>query len=150
VYGPNGTWEGGREKAPAALSRKVAEAKLAKTNKINIWGDGEQTRSFTYIKDCIEGTIKLMESNVREPVNIGSDEMVSINSLTKIIEEIAGITLNPIYDISAPKGVRGRNSDNTKVSKLLNWQPKISLKEGMKDTYHWIEQEVRKKTNEKN
>jgi len=145
VYGPNGTWEGGREKAPAALSRKVAEAKLTKTNNIDIWGDGEQTRSFTYIKDCIEGTIKLMESDIREPLNIGSDEMVSINGLTQIIEEIAGIKLDPKYNLSAPKGVRGRNSDNTKIQALLKWQPKISLKEGLKETYQWIEQEVSKK-----
>jgi GDP-D-mannose 3',5'-epimerase len=145
VYGPNGTWEGGREKAPAALSRKVAEAKLTKTNNIDIWGDGEQTRSFTYIKDCIEGTIKLMESDIREPINIGSDEMVSINGLTQIIKEIAGIKLDPKYNLSAPKGVRGRNSDNTKIQALLKWQPKISLKEGLKETYQWIEQEVSKK-----
>jgi nucleoside-diphosphate-sugar epimerase len=128
----------------------VAEAKLSETSEINIWGDGEQTRSFTYIKDCIEGTIKLMESDIREPLNIGSDEMVSINSLTKIIEKIAGITLNPIHDLSAPKGVRGRNSDNTKILKLLNWQPKISLKEGLTETYQWIEKEVSRKLKVKN
>ena len=139
----------GREGAPAALSRKIAEAKLSKSNDINIWGDGEQTRSFTYIKDCIEGTIKLMESDIREPLNIGSSEMVSINGLTKIIEEIAGITLNPVYDLSAPKGVRGRNSDNTKIVKLLNWEPMISLNKGLKETYNWIEQEVSKKLNAK-
>ena len=148
VYGPNGTWEGGREKAPAALSRKIAEAKLSKSNDINIWGDGEQTRSFTYIKDCIEGSIKLMESDVREPLNIGSNEMISISGLAQIIEEIAGVTLNPVYDLSAPKGVRGRNSDNTKIVKLLNWEPKISLNEGLKETYNWIEQEVSKKLNQ--
>jgi len=147
VYGPNGTWQGGREKAPAALSRKVAEAKLTKTNNIDIWGDGEQTRSFTYIKDCIDGTIKLMESDIREPLNIGSSEMVSINGLTKIIEKIAGTKLNPIYDLSAPKGVRGRNSDNSKILKLLNWEPNISLNEGLKETYQWVEQEVNKKLN---
>jgi nucleoside-diphosphate-sugar epimerase len=149
IYGPNGTWQGGREKAPAALSRKVAEAKLTNTNSIDIWGDGEQTRSFTYIKDCIEGTIKLMESNIREPLNIGSSEMVSINQLTKIIEAIAGVTLNPIYDMSAPKGVRGRNSDNSKILKALTWEPNISLNEGLKETYQWIEQEVSKKLNAK-
>jgi nucleoside-diphosphate-sugar epimerase len=149
IYGPNGTWQGGREKAPAALSRKVAEAKLTDTNSIDIWGDGEQTRSFTYIKDCIEGTIKLMESNIREPLNIGSSEMVSINQLTKIIEAIAGVTLNPIYDMSAPKGVRGRNSDNSKILKALTWEPNISLNEGLKETYQWIEQEVSKKLNAK-
>ena len=145
VYGPNGTWDGGREKAPAAISRKVAEAKLKKTNNIEIWGDGKQTRSFTYIKDCIEGTIKLMESDIREPLNIGSDEMVSINGLTKIIEEIAGVVLNPKYDLSAPKGVRGRNSDNTKIQTLLNWQPKISLRVGLTETYQWIEKELSEK-----
>ena len=149
IYGPNGTWQGGREKAPAALSRKVAEAKLTNTNSIDIWGDGEQTRSFTYIKDCIEGTIKLMESNIRKPLNIGSSEMVSINQLTKIIEAIAGVTLNPIYDMSAPKGVRGRNSDNSKILKALTWEPNISLNEGLKETYQWIEQEVSKKLNAK-
>jgi nucleoside-diphosphate-sugar epimerase len=147
VYGPNGTWEGGREKAPAALSRKVAEAKLSNSSEINIWGDGEQTRSFTYIKDCIEGTVKLMESDIREPLNIGSNELVSINALTQAIEKIAGIKLNPRYDLSAPKGVRGRNSDNTKILKLLNWQPKISLNEGLTETYQWIESEVSKKIN---
>jgi len=149
VYGPNGTWEGGREKAPAALSRKVAEAKFSNSNEINIWGDGEQTRSFTYIKDCIEGTVKLMESDVREPLNIGSNELVSINALAEAIEKIAGIKLNAKYDLSAPKGVRGRNSDNTKIIKLLNWQPKISLNEGLTETYQWIENEVSKKINSK-
>jgi nucleoside-diphosphate-sugar epimerase len=147
VYGPNGTWDGGREKAPAALCRKVAEAKLSNSSEINIWGDGEQTRSFTYIKDCIEGTVKLMESDIREPLNIGSNELVSINTLTQAIEKIAGIKLNPRYDLSAPKGVRGRNSDNTKILKLLNWQPKISLNEGLTETYQWIESEVNKKIN---
>jgi len=147
IYGPNGTWQGGREKAPAALSRKVAEAKLTKSNSIDIWGDGEQTRSFTYISDCIAGTIKLMESNIREPLNIGSSEMVSINQLTKIIETIGGVTLNRIYNMSAPKGVRGRNSDNSKILRTLNWEPNISLKEGLKETYQWVEQEVRKKLN---
>jgi GDP-D-mannose 3',5'-epimerase len=149
VYGPNGTWEGGREKAPAALSRKVAEAKFSNSSEINIWGDGEQTRSFTYIKDCVEGTVKLMESDIREPLNIGSNELVSINALTQTIEKIAGIKLNPNYDLSAPKGVRGRNSDNTKILKLLNWQPKISLNEGLTETYQWIESEVSKKINAK-
>lgn len=149
VYGPNGTWDGGREKAPAALCRKVAESKLSKSRNINIWGDGEQTRSFTYIKDCIEGTIKLMDSNIREPLNIGSSEMVSINELTQIIERIARVKLDRIYDLSAPKGVRGRNSDNSKIFKLLKWEPKIPLKEGLKETYDWIEQEVSKKLNAK-
>lgn len=147
IYGPHGTWEGGREKAPAALSRKIAQAKLLKSGVINIWGDGEQTRSFTYIKDCIEGTIKLMESNVREPINIGSNQIVSVNELTEKIQKIAGVNLIPDYDLSAPVGVRGRNSDNSKVLKLLNWQPRISLDDGLKETYFWIEQEVSKAIN---
>lgn len=138
VYGPHGTWDGGREKAPAALSRKVAKAKLAGNHKIEIWGDGEQTRSFTYIDDCIEGTIKLMESDIREPLNIGSDQMVSINQMVGILEEIAGLKLDRDYDLSAPKGVRGRNSDNTKVKQLLDWSPTISLERGLKETYEWI------------
>ncbi len=150
VYGPNGTWEGGREKAPAALSRKIAEAKFTKSNEVNIWGDGEQTRSFTYIKDCIEGTVKLMESDIREPLNIGSSEMISINKLTKIIENIAGVKLTSIYDLSAPKGVRGRNSDNSKIIKMLNWQPNISLEVGLRETYQWIEQKVRNKLDIRN
>lgn len=145
VYGPSGTWEGGREKAPAALCRKVAEAKLLKSGNLNIWGDGEQTRSFTYIRDCIDGTIKLMDSNVREPLNIGSSQMVSVNELAGIIQRIAGVNFNLSYDLSAPKGVRGRNSDNTRVSSLLHWQPDINLDEGLRETYTWIEQEVRKK-----
>lgn len=145
VYGPFGTWEGGREKAPAALSRKIAEAKLTKTNLVNIWGDGEQTRSFTYIKDAIDGTLKLMNSNFREPLNIGSSEMVSINNLTNMIAKIARISPDLNYDLSAPKGVRGRNSDNTKILNILNWQPNISLEMGLRETYQWIEQEVSKK-----
>lgn len=138
VYGPHGTWAGGREKAPAALSRKVAKAKISGNHKIEIWGDGEQTRSFTYIDDCIEGTIKLMESDIREPLNIGSDQIVSINQMVGILEEIVGINLEKDYDLSAPKGVRGRNSDNTKVKQLLKWAPTISLERGLKETYEWI------------
>jgi nucleoside-diphosphate-sugar epimerase len=143
VYGPSGTWDGGREKAPAALCRKVANAKYSDLETIEIWGDGEQTRSFTFIDDCIKGTIMLMESDVREPLNIGSSEMVSINGLVDIIQEIAGVTLKRNYDLSAPKGVRGRNSDNTMILKLLNWQPKISLQEGLRKTYDWIDQQVK-------
>ena len=119
VYGPSGTWDGGREKAPAALCRKVANAKHTDLKIIEIWGDGEQTRSFTFIDDCIKGTIKLMGSSVREPLNIGSSEMISINGLVNIIEKIAGVSLNRNYDLSAPKGVRGRNSDNTKILKIF-------------------------------
>ena len=143
VYGPSGTWDGGREKAPAALCRKVANAKYSDVKTIEIWGDGEQTRSFTFIDDCVEGTIKLMESSVREPLNIGSSEMVSINGLVDIIEKIAGVSLERDYDLSAPKGVRGRNSDNTKILDFLNWQPEISLQEGLKKTYDWIDQQVK-------
>jgi len=143
VYGPSGTWDGGREKAPAALCRKVANAKYKDLKTIEIWGDGEQTRSFTFIADCVEGTIKLMESSVREPLNIGSSKMVSINGLVDIIENIAGVSLKRDYDLSAPKGVRGRNSDNTKILELLNWQPDITLQEGLKKTYDWIDQQVK-------
>jgi nucleoside-diphosphate-sugar epimerase len=142
VYGPNGTWDGGREKAPAALCRKVAKAKASGTNSIEIWGDGEQTRSFTYIEDCIRGSIMLMNSDIREPLNIGSSQMVSINSMVEIIEGIAGVELTSKYNLEAPKGVRGRNSDNTRIQDLLNWQPSISLSTGLSATYKWIEEQV--------
>jgi nucleoside-diphosphate-sugar epimerase len=145
VYGPKGTWDGGREKAPAALCRKVADAKYSVEKKIEIWGDGEQTRSFTFIEDCIKGSILLMESNVRDPLNIGSSEMVSINSLVTIIEKIAGVSLSRTYDLSAPKGVRGRNSDNSQVVKKLGWEPQINLHEGLTKTYEWIESQVKVK-----
>jgi nucleoside-diphosphate-sugar epimerase len=142
VYGPLGTWEGGREKAPAALSRKVAVAKKDGINSIEIWGDGEQTRSFTYIDDCIKGTLLLMESDIREPLNIGSDQMVSINEMVNILEGIADLKLSREYDLTAPKGVRGRNSDNTKVNELLGWAPSISLEFGLRATYEWIESQI--------
>lgn len=142
VYGPNGTWDGGREKAPAALCRKVAKAKVSGSNSIEIWGDGEQTRSFTYIEDCIKGSIMLMNSDIREPLNIGSSQMVSINSMVEIIEGIAGVELTRKYNLEAPKGVRGRNSDNTRIQDLLNWQPSISLSTGLSATYKWIEEQV--------
>lgn len=142
IYGPRGTWDGGREKAPAALSRKVALAKATKTNEIEIWGDGEQARSFTYIDDCIEGTIKLMDSDVREPLNIGSDEMVTINQLVGMLEKIAGVQLKRKYNLNAPKGVRGRNSDNVKVKRLLGWSPAIELQEGLSHTFNWIEAQI--------
>jgi nucleoside-diphosphate-sugar epimerase len=142
VYGPNGTWDGGREKAPAALCRKVAKAKASGTNSIEIWGDGEQTRSFTYIEDCIKGSIMLMNSDIREPLNVGSSQMVSINSMVEIIEGIAGVELTRKYNLEAPKGVRGRNSDNTRIQDLLNWQPSISLSTGLSATYKWIEEQV--------
>jgi nucleoside-diphosphate-sugar epimerase len=145
VYGPNGTWDGGREKAPAALSRKVAIAKLTGQSEIEIWGDGEQTRSFTYISDCIEGTLKLMASDVREPLNIGSDQMVSINEMADILGVIADVKLNKRFNLDAPKGVRGRNSDNTKIKKVLGWSPNVSLENGLKNTYEWIQEQISKK-----
>src|SRR5688572_29020437 len=142
VYGPEGTYDGGREKAPAAMCRKVIEAKLSGKHEIEIWGDGEQTRSFMYIDDCTEGTIKLAESDIVEPLNIGSDELVSINRLVDIVEKIAGIKLKRKYKLDAPKGVRGRNSDNTLIKKLMNWAPSIRLENGMERTYKWIHDEM--------
>jgi GDP-D-mannose 3', 5'-epimerase len=138
VYGPHGSWRGGREKAPAALCRKVAEAKLSGRHEIEIWGDGEQTRSFMYIDDCVYGTQLLMHSDVREPLNIGSDELVTINRLVEIIEGIAGITLERRYDPTKPKGVNGRNSDNTKILERLGWAPGILLDDGLRQSYEWI------------
>jgi GDP-D-mannose 3', 5'-epimerase len=142
VYGPEGTWHGGREKAPAAICRKVAEAKLSGSNQIEIWGDGEQTRSFMYIDDCVYGSKAIFDSDILEPINLGSSEMVTINQLVNIVEEIAGIELERQYDLSAPKGVRGRNSDNTMIQDLLGWQPSISLRNGLEKTYAWIDDQV--------
>jgi GDP-D-mannose 3',5'-epimerase len=138
VYGPFGTWDGGREKAPAAISRKVALAVINGMPDIEIWGDGEQTRSFMYIDDCVRGTKLLMNSDHVEPLNVGSDEMVSINQLVDIVEDIAGVKLKRRYSLDAPKGVRGRNSDNTLISSALKWAPSISLRAGMEKTYAWI------------
>jgi nucleoside-diphosphate-sugar epimerase len=138
VYGPHGTFDGGREKAPAAICRKVAEAKLSGRHEIEIWGDGKQTRSFTFIDDCLEGTWRLMSSDVTEPLNIGSSELVAVDDLVSIVEQIAGIRLVRRYDPSAPQGVRGRNSDNTLVQELLGWQPGIRLEDGLETTYRWI------------
>jgi GDP-D-mannose 3',5'-epimerase len=138
VYGPFGTWDGGREKAPAAICRKVIEAKLSGKHEIVIWGDGRQTRSFMYIDDGIKGIIDIMYSRIEEPINLGSSEMVSINSLTDTVEDIAGVKLQRKHDLDAPKGVRGRNSDNALIRKYLNWEPSIPLKKGMKKTYDWI------------
>jgi nucleoside-diphosphate-sugar epimerase len=138
VYGPEGTWQGGREKAPAAICRKVAEAKLAGSNQIEIWGDGEQTRSFMYIDDCVYGSKAIFDSDILEPINLGSNEMVTINQLVDIVEDIAGVSLERRYDLSAPKGVRGRNSDNTLIEERLGWEPSISLREGLEKTYAWI------------
>jgi GDP-D-mannose 3',5'-epimerase len=145
VYGPYGTWYGGREKAPAALSRKVIEAIDTGTNAIEIWGDGSQTRSFMYIDDCVRGIDMIMHCDelVATPINLGSSELISINDLVSLIEEIAGVTLKRTYDLNAPKGVAGRNSDNTMIKRILNWEPSTPLHEGMKKTYAWIEQQYR-------
>jgi GDP-D-mannose 3',5'-epimerase len=142
VYGPEGTWDGGREKAPAAICRKVAMAKLTGERTIEIWGDGEQTRSFTYIDDCLEGTLRLTGSDVQEPLNIGSDQLVTINELVDIVEGLAGVTLKRNYDLDAPQGVRGRNSDNTLVRQRLGWAPSITLEEGLSLTYRWVHDQV--------
>jgi GDP-D-mannose 3',5'-epimerase len=142
VYGPLGTWTGGREKAPAAICRKVIEAKHSGHHEIEIWGDGKQTRSFMYIDDCTFGTRMITESDVHEPLNLGSNELVTINQLVDIAEEIAGIKLKRNYNLSAPKGVNGRNSDNTLIREKLNWAPSIKLREGLAKTYAWIENEM--------
>ena len=142
IYGPHGTWRGGREKAPAAICRKVAEAKRSGDHRIEIWGDGEQTRSFTYIDDCLEGTKRLMRSDVGEPLNIGSSELTTINNLVSIVEGIAGIELERSFDLSAPQGVRGRNSDNTRIEELLGWAPGIDLSQGMAESYRWVSDQV--------
>jgi len=139
VYGPFGTFDGGREKAPAAICRKVIEAKASGSNLIEIWGDGEQTRSFTYIDDCLVGIQAIMESNIQEPINLGSSELVTINQLVDIAEQIAGVRLKRIYNLDAPKGVNGRNSDNAKIRSYLDWEPSISLLDGLTRTYEWIE-----------
>ncbi len=138
VYGPLGTYDGGREKAPAAMCRKVIEAKTSGKHEIEIWGDGNQTRSFMYIDDCTKGTQMIMESEIHEPINLGSSELVTINQLVDIVEEIAGIKLKRSYKLDAPKGVNGRNSDNTKIQQYLGWEPSIRLKDGMAKTYEWI------------
>jgi len=138
VYGPNGTYDGGREKAPAAICRKVIAAKMGGTKEIEIWGDGLQTRSFMYINDCLKGTQAIMNSGILQPINLGSAEMVSINQLVDIVEDIAGIKLKRNYNLSAPKGVRGRSSDNTLIKELLQWEPSITLREGLEKTYAWI------------
>jgi nucleoside-diphosphate-sugar epimerase len=138
VYGPHGTWDGGREKAPAAICRKVIQAKVSGKHEIVIWGDGTRTRSFMYIDDCIHGVQKIMDSDILEPINLGSSEMVSINQLVDIVEDIAKIKLKRIYDLDAPKGVMGRNSDNTLIQKYLRWEPGIPLRQGLEKTYAWI------------
>jgi nucleoside-diphosphate-sugar epimerase len=138
VYGPHGTWEGGREKAPAAICRKVVEAELSGKREIEIWGDGTQTRSFTYIDDCVRGTLAICDHGISDPLNVGSSELVSINELIGIVEEIAGVKLARRYDPNAPRGVNGRNSDNSCIRARLNWEPTIRLRDGMQLTYRWI------------
>jgi GDP-D-mannose 3', 5'-epimerase len=142
VYGPLGTWTGGREKAPAAICRKVIEAKATGKHEIEIWGDGKQTRSFMYIDDCTKGTELITESDIREPLNLGSDELVTINQLVDIVEDIAGVKFKRNYNLNAPRGVNGRNSDNTKIQQELGWAPSIKLREGIAKTYAWIEDEM--------
>ncbi len=138
VYGEHGTYDGGREKAPAAISRKVAQAKLSGRHEIEVWGDGKQTRSFMYISDCVEGTRRVMDSDVTEPLNLGSSRLVTIDELIDIVEGIAGITVRRHYNLDAPLGVRGRNSDNTLIRRRLGWEPSVPLEEGMERTYRWI------------
>lgn len=142
VYGPHGTYDGGREKAPAAVCRKVIAAKLAGKNDIEIWGSGNQTRSFMYIDDCVQGTQMLLNSDFVEPINIGSSELVSINQLVDLVEAIAGVKLKRNYNLNAPKGVNGRNSDNTLIQKVFGWEPSTKLRDGMEKTYRWIYDEM--------
>jgi nucleoside-diphosphate-sugar epimerase len=143
VYGPLGTYEGGREKAPAAICRKIALAKDG--DEIEVWGDGNQTRSFMYIDDCIEGLIRIMASDYREPLNLGTDRLVTINELVDIVAKIAGKNIKKKHDLTKPQGVRGRNSDNTRLRQVLGWEPQIPLEVGLEKTYKWIESELRKK-----
>lgn len=140
IFGPDGTWQGGREKAPAALCRKVIEAKDG--NSIDVWGDGLQTRSFLFIDECVEGTLQLMKSNYKQPLNIGSEEMISINDLARMIIDISGKELS-IKNITGPLGVRGRNSDNTLIYKEIGWKPNASLRDGIKKTYNWINEQIK-------
>ncbi len=142
IFGPLGTWDGGREKAPAALCRKVSLAKHSGNSEIEIWGDGEQTRSFCYIDDCVDGIYRLMRSNHKEPLNLGQDRLVTINELADMVAAIAGIKLTRKH-IPGPQGVRGRNSDNTRLREVLRWEPQISLEEGLRRTYLWIDSQVR-------
>ena len=142
VYGPLGTYEGGKEKAPAAISRKVALAEDG--GDIEVWGDGEQTRSFMYVDDCVEGLLRLMASDYSEPLNLGTDRLVTINQLIDLVSNVAGKRLMKRHDVSKPQGVRGRNSDNTQLNRVLGWEPSIKLEDGLKTTYQWIEEELRK------
>jgi nucleoside-diphosphate-sugar epimerase len=142
VYGPKTAFDGGREKAPAAICRKVLEAKLSGRSEIEIWGDGQQTRSFTYIDDCLYGTLAIMASGVAEPLNLGSDELVTVNELVDIVEQIAGVRLKRRYRLDAPQGVRGRNSDNTLIRQKLGWAPSVPLADGLEKTYRWIHDQM--------
>jgi nucleoside-diphosphate-sugar epimerase len=144
VYGPEGTWTGGREKAPAAVCRKIAEAVISGKHEIEIWGDGEQTRSFMYIDDCVKGSQMILASDHLEPINLGSAELVSINQLYTIVEDIAGIRCERKYDLTAPQGVRGRNSDNTEINEVFGWEPSISLADGLAKTYAWVYDQVKR------
>ncbi len=148
IFGPNGTYDGGREKAPAAICRKVINSIIKKSDTIDVWGDGEQTRSFLYIDDCIEATLRLFDSNEHGPINIGSEEKVSINEMIDKIEIISQKKVKRNYQIDKPKGVRGRNSDNTLIKEKLNWEPKFSLSQGLEPTFKWIEKEIKKKHNQ--
>lgn len=141
IFGEKGTWEGGREKVPAALCRKIAVAKLTGSNEIEIWGDGEQTRSFCYIEDCVEGLFRLMRSNFSQPLNLGQDRMISINHLADMIAKIAGVEIEKRH-INGPMGVRGRNSDNAKLREVLTWEPSVTLEDGLERTYRWVEKEL--------
>jgi len=144
VYGEHGTWDGGREKAPAAICRKIATAVITGERTIPIWGDGKQTRSFMYIDDCVYGTQMITNSDDPEPVNLGSAELVTINQLVDIVSEIAGVTVEREYDLTAPQGVRGRSRDNTEIVRRFGWQPSITLADGLERTYSWIYDEVKK------
>ncbi len=142
IFGPEGTWEGGREKAPAALCRKIAEAKLTGNPEIDIWGDGEQTRSFCFVSDCVEGIYRLMGSDHPDPINLGQDRLISINALADLIAETAGVAIRKKH-VAGPQGVRGRNSDNARLRQVLGWEPTVSLEDGLALTYPWIEAQVR-------
>ena len=148
VYGPLGTYDGGREKSPAALCRKVAQAKIKETKDVEVWGDGEQTRSYLFIEDCVDATLNLLHSDFHGPINIGSEEQVSINQMIDIIEDIANYKVSRQYNTSMPVGVRGRSSNNDKIKKELSWEPQYTLRQGLEKTYHWIEDMIKNQKNE--
>src|ERR1700736_1369734 len=149
VYGPQGTYDGGREKAPAAICRKVIEAELSGKHEIEIWGDGKQTRSFQWIDDCVKGTQMILNGDYAEPLNLGSSELVTINQLVDLVEDIAGLKLKRRYNLSAPKGVNGRNSDNTLIRKIFNWEPSTRLRDGLERTYRWIYDQVARRSSKR-